>query len=110
MKSNPVNSRGCVEHDAACDEHVCECAGVDSINRVSFKVNSAISEQCNRIFGVHVRLDIVFEVELEGAAARSALALFVHKCETNLNQLQEIYVASDQLKVTVSSDQLIERL
>ena len=67
-----------------------------------FKVNSAISEQCNRILRVHVRFDIVFEVKLESAAARSALAFFVHECETDLDQLQEIYVASDQLQATVS--------
>ena len=102
MKSNPVNSWRRVEHHAACNEHVCECAGIDPVNRVSFKVNSTISEQCNRIFGVHVRLDIVFEVELEGTAARSALAFLVHECEPDLDQLQQVYVASDQLRIPVS--------
>ena len=65
---------------------------------MSFKVDSAVSQKCDRIFGVHVRLDVVFEVELEGAAARRALAFFVHESEADLDQFEQIYVASDQLK------------
>ena len=56
MKSNPVNSGLSVQDYARCDEHVSESIRFDPVLFVTLKVDSAISQQSDTVFCVHIDL------------------------------------------------------
>lgn len=97
MKGDPTNIG--VQNDATAHEEFSKLLDVDSLFVVLFEVDSAFCEHLDGVLSIDILIEIKLEIELPSTDTGGQIALSITKSETELNDFEQIDIASKSLIV-----------
>jgi len=99
VKGEPVDVVG--EDDAGRVHVLCERHHVDAVLLVNLELYTGPYQQIDGVLRIHILADVETEIKLPRGAARRLLAVLIVKREPDLNDLEQIDVAAEQLILVV---------
>ena len=100
MEREPLD--GIHEDESGGDHLLCKVAGVDALLLVLLELDAGVLQEVDRVLRVHVLGQVKLEVELPGGDALGQVALVVQERQTQLDDLEQVHVAPEQLVLVVS--------
>lgn len=110
------------EYDARRHEQLGKVDGIDALLLMLFKLNTRVLKQINGVLRVHILAEMMrlitqlrnlhiskhlretkLEIKLPCREVRRRVAIFIHECEAELDNLQQIDIAAKQLVLVISS-------